>query len=75
MVVWKSDNVDKHISGQLFDAAGNPSGGELRFSEPGTVNPNRPSVSFAAAAATYAVVWQAEDTDGKGVFARWILVP
>ena len=75
MVVWKSDNVDKHIGGQLFDAAGNLSGAELTFSEPGAVNPDKPSVSFAADAGSYVVVWQAEDGDGKGVFARWILVP
>ena len=75
LVVWRSDNVDKHIAGQLFDAVGNPSGGELRFSEPGAANPDRPSVSFAPDAASFIAVWQAGDGDGNGVFARWILVP
>lgn len=75
LVVWKSDNLDPHIAGQLFDAAGNPSGGELWFSEPGAVKPDRPSVSYAADAGSYVAVWQADDGDGKGVFARWILVP
>jgi hypothetical protein len=75
MVVWKSDDLNKHISGQLFDAMGNPSGGELQFSEPGTVSADRPSVSFAPNAASFVVVWQAEDGDGKGVFGRWVPVP
>ena len=47
----------------------------MRFSEPGAVKPNRPSVSFAADAGSYVVVWQAEDADAEGIFARWILVP
>jgi hypothetical protein len=75
IVVWKSDNGEKQTCGQLFDAAGSAAGEQLRFSEPGAVNPDRPSVTYAADAGSFVVVWQAEDGDDKGVFARWILVP
>ena len=48
-------------------------GGEFPISEPGAVGPDRPGVSYAGDASSYVVVWQADDDDDKGIFARWIL--
>ena len=65
-------SVGQEIFGQLYDAQGAPDGDEFQISDPASVAPDKARVSFAADAASYVVVWQDADADGKGIFARWI---
>ena len=37
-----------------------------------SVNPDRPQVGLAGDGSSFIVTWQADDGDGRGVFAHWM---
>jgi hypothetical protein len=74
VVAWKSKVGGQQIFARRYEAGGVPVGGEFQISEPTSVKPDKPRVGYARDKSSFVVVWQAEDADNKGVFARWIPV-
>ena len=74
VIVWASEipnSVDHDIYGQVFDAAGNKTGGEFLVSTTGTGDHFEQAVS-ALAYGGFVVTWSSttEDAGGVGVFQR-----
>ena len=74
LIVWR-DESRAEIHGQLFDPNAAPSGSELQVSDPSVNEARLPAASLAGDGSSYLVLYEAEDSDGIGVFASWIPLP
>lgn len=70
VVVWQgADSDDKAIVGRLFDAGGQASGGEFQVNTTEVGKQDGPRVAMGSDG-SFVVVWQGEDADDTGTFAR-----
>jgi len=70
VVVWQGTDSDDHgVFGRRFDATGNALGAEFPVNSTEAGKQDRPRVAVAFAGG-FAVVWESDDADRKGVFAR-----
>ena len=71
VVVWQTDvgGGDYDINAQIFDSSGNKIGSEFRVNQ-ATANPQEYPAIAVFSDGNFVVVWQGQDSDTTGVYAR-----
>lgn len=71
LIVWQ-DHSRKEIRGQRFAASGAAVGEEFLVSAPLASQPDAPATALAGDGTSYIVLYEADDGNGRGVFASWV---